>query len=217
MGDFVGTDPAGPELTGLSSDYLESSGPDLLARWSAHQAFWDARLTAGVDPYCRSTMTRIGPECVVLNRAGERLEGVNFASQDYLSLASHPAVCEAGRAAIGRWGVHSAGSVVLQGGSAPLLVLEERLGELLSCREVAVFSTGWAAGYGAIRALVREADHIVIDVAAHACHQEGAANATRNLHRVPNCNAEAVRQRLAARPAANGGTAPVVKPAAAAQ
>ena len=197
MDDFHPADPGGPELTGLASDYLVTTGADLLARWGGHQRFWDARMAAGLDPYSRSSISRIGPECAVVNGAGERLVGVNFASQDYLSLASHPAICAAGQEAIARWGVHSAGSIVLQGGSAPLMVLEERLGELLSCREVAVFPTGWAAGYGVIRALVRETDHIVLDALAHACLQEGAVNATRNIHRVPNCNLDSVVQRLA--------------------
>ena len=45
-----------------------------------------------------------------------------------------------------------------------------------------LFPTGWAAGYGAIRGLVRSADHIVIDALAHTCLQEGANAATRNIY-----------------------------------
>lgn len=184
-------------LSGLSNDYLDSSAPDILSRWQRHQQFWDARLAIGLDPYCRTSASRIGPECRVTTRGNETLGGINFGSQDYLSLASHPLVTAAAVDAIGRWGVHSAGSVALQGGTPALATLEERLAELYACREVTVFPTGWAAGYGAVRALVRETDHIVIDVVAHACLREGAENATRNIHRVTNCSVELVRQRLA--------------------
>ncbi len=90
----------------------------------------------------------------MLDRGQVRLAGVNFASHDYLSLTSHPAVTSAATEAIGRYGVHSAGPVTLQGGSPPLAALEERLADLLACRETTVFPTGWGAGYGAVRALV---------------------------------------------------------------
>ena len=48
--------------------------------------------------------------------------------------------------------------------------------------EAVLFPTGWAAGYGVIRGLVRSADHIVIDALAHVCLQEGANAATRNIY-----------------------------------
>jgi glycine C-acetyltransferase len=125
------------------------------------------------------------------------ISGVNFASQDYLSLATHPAIRDVAVEAIARHGVHSAGSLALQGGSEPLVRLTERLAEWLRCRSAVVFPTGWAAGFGAIRALVRESDHIVLDSLAHACLQEGAAAATRNIHRVPHLSCDAIARRLA--------------------
>ena len=185
-----------PELGAVSADFLETEGPDLLARWGRHQEFWDQRLAAGLDPYFRTTTTRLGPEAEAIDRAEERFSGVNFSSQDYLSLSNHPLVCAAAVSAVTHWGVHSAGSIVLQGGSLPLRALEDRLADLFCGREATVFPTGWAAGYGAIRCLVREDDHIVLDILSHACLQEAAANATRHIHRVPNCSHEAVRRRL---------------------
>ena len=44
-------------------------------------------------------------------------EGLNFATQDYLSLASHPSVHQAAYEALRRYGVHSGGSAALQGRS----------------------------------------------------------------------------------------------------
>jgi glycine C-acetyltransferase len=187
-----------PELVGLAEDFVETEGADLLARWARHQAFWDARLNAGLDPYSRTVIGRVGPSCAAITRGHERIEGVNFASQDYLSLSSHPLICAAAAEAIRTWGVHSAGPSGLQGGSPPLLMLEERLSDLLTCREVAVFSSGWAAAYGVITALVRPTDHVVIDVAAATSLQDGATKATRNIHRFPNCAYDMAAERLAA-------------------
>lgn len=186
-----------PALYAVAQDFVRNEGIDLLARWSDHLDFWDRRLSHGLDPYTRTNVERVGPEGVALNWGRESLGGVNFACQDYLSLSSHPAICAAAIEAIERWGVHSAGSIALQGGSMPLLHLEERLGAWLGYREVRVFPTGWAAGYGVVRTLARENDHLVIDALAHACLQEGAVNATRNIHRTPNCSHEAVARRLA--------------------
>jgi len=45
-----------------------------------------------------------------------------------------------------------------------------------------IFSTGWMAGYGAIRGLVREYDHIVMDKLSHNCLVEGARISTKNIH-----------------------------------
>lgn len=178
-------------------DGIAPGEPDLLRRWGRHQAFWDARLAARLDPTARVAVERIGPAARVMMRSRDQLSGVNFASQDHLSLASHPDICEAAAAAIRAWGVHGAGAANTQGASLPVLMLEERLAELLCCREAAVFPSGWTAGYGAVRAILREGDHVVIDCLARSCFQDAAVVATRNLHRVPHCSPAAVEARLA--------------------
>ena len=35
-------------LETVAADYLEREGPDLLDRWERHQAFWEARMAAGL-------------------------------------------------------------------------------------------------------------------------------------------------------------------------
>ena len=64
-----------PELTGLAYDFMETEGADLLARWRRHQAFWDARLAAGLDPYCRTVVER-SARLPALTRGHERIAGV---------------------------------------------------------------------------------------------------------------------------------------------
>lgn len=186
-----------PELETVAIDYLEREGPDLLDRWERHQAFWDARLAAGLDPQPRVMLERVGPEAHVLTRGQDRLRGVNFASPDYLSLGSHPALVEAAREAIGRWGLAAAGPASLQGGSLPLQVLEERVADLLCCRDATVFPSGWAATYGALVTLLREDDHVIMDPCAHPALREAAARATTNRHAVSQQNPGAVAAYLA--------------------
>ncbi len=45
-----------------------------------------------------------------------------------------------------------------------------------------LYPTGWAAGFGVIKGLVRSSDHIVMDTLSHTCLQEGANAATRNIY-----------------------------------
>lgn len=183
-------------LDGVTSDYFDARNPNLLDRWQPMTDWVTARLDARLDPYCKSTSARIGPRTCGYDRAGRRLDGINFASQDYLSLSSHPDVIAAATNAAQQFGVHSAGSAALMGLTAPTLDLEARIAGFLKTADATVFPTGWGAGYGAIRALVRPGDHILIDVLAHACLQEAADAATANVHRFPHCSTDAVERRL---------------------
>lgn len=177
-------------------EQYDPQATNLLDRWNRHQRWFDERAAASVDPYCKMTLGRIGPTGEMRTRAGKIHSGVNFASQDYLSLSSHPEVVAAANAAIGRFGVHSAGSPALMGNTALSSELEGRLAEFLGYRDSTVFATGWAAGYGVIKTLVQPDDYIVIDMLAHASLQEGARNATRNVFSVPHLSNAGVARRL---------------------
>jgi len=110
------------------------------------------------------------------------MTGVNFASQDYLSLSSHPDIMATAMEAVEEFGVHSAGSPAFLGNNRHSIALERKIADFLEMPEAVLFPTGWAAGYSVIRGLVRSADHIVIDALAHSCLQEGANAATRNIY-----------------------------------
>lgn len=183
-------------LEGVVADFVDHQQPDLIARWSGHHAWWESRSRSGVDPYSKFTASRIATRCEAGARNGESYQGVNFASQDYLNLAAHPAVHQAAKDAIDSFGVHSAGSAALMGNTVLSRRLEERLADFLGYADCTVFPTGWGAGFGVIKALVRPHDHIVIDVLAHACLQEGARAATENVHTFPHLSNAAVERRL---------------------
>lgn len=46
---------------------------------------------------------------------------------------------------------------------------------------ILIYSTGWMAGYGVIKGLVREYDFIIMDQLSHNCLQEGSNAATKNI------------------------------------
>lgn len=59
-----------------------------------------------------------------------------------------------------------------------------------------LYPTGWAAGYGSVQGFVRANDHVVMDILAHSCLQEGAKAATQNIHYHGHLNLEALARKL---------------------
>lgn len=169
---------------------------DLLARWDESGEWWQKRVQYGMDPYQKYSTTRVGAFIEGAHRDGSAFKGHNFASQDYLSLSSHPKLIEAAKQAIDQYGLHSAGSAALMGNTALSVALERRLEAFLGFDDVVVFPIGWAAGYGAVKTLVKSTDHVVIDILAHACLQEAAHDATENVHLHSHLNVRAVESRL---------------------
>lgn len=185
-------------LSGSMRDFRYLPGSDLLDRVDAFFEWQELRRETGLWPLGRSTESGPRSKCFARTDEGELFEGINFASQDYLSLSSHPAINEAAIEAIREFGVHSAGSPALVGNTSVSLALEKAIGEFLEMEQVILFPTGWAAGFGVVKGLVRPSDHIVMDALSHACLQEGAQAATRNIHLYRHNNMESVREKLEA-------------------
>src|SRR3546814_5099098 len=84
----------------------------------------------------RSTETGPRSKCFARTDEGELFEGINFASQDYLSLSSHPDVRDVAIETMKEFGVHSAGSPALVGNTSLSPATEKKIGELLEQNEV---------------------------------------------------------------------------------
>lgn len=186
-------DPLGKSL----ARFARPVGPDLLARTEPFFRWQDSRRRAQVWPYSRSLDGAPLTRTTLRTDDGRKKFGLNFASQDYLALAAHPAVNLAVRRALRDFGPHSAGSPILTGNTQLSLTLERALADHLQMEHILLFPTGWAAGFGVIAGLVREADHVVIDQFGHACLQQGAQAATRNVVRHPHLDAAAAEAALA--------------------
>ncbi|SFD44886.1 aminotransferase class I/II-fold pyridoxal phosphate-dependent enzyme [Massilia yuzhufengensis] len=197
-------------LGGNVALFKQPRGQDLLRRSAPLEEWCALRVRNGVWPYGR---TLDGPPAPLATVEGDGLaaaQGINFASQDYLSLASHPAVIDAAMRALAECGPHSAGSAVLLGNSRHSNALERALGELLRCQQVVLFPTGWGAAFGAVTALVHGADHVLIDQLAHASLRQGAAAATRNVAAYRHLDCDHVRELLAGIRAIDGSGAILV-------
>ena len=179
--DKLQTGVAGKGLTGTTRDFRDPTGPELLGRTAAFEAWRAVRAEHGYWPYSRALHAAPGNETTITDATGQHAQGVNFASQDYLSLATSETLKRAAIEAITRFGVHSAGSSAVLGNTAESLALEAELGAFLQMPHVTLYPTGWAAGYGITKGLVRPNDYVVLDALAHNCLIEGANAATRNV------------------------------------
>ncbi len=185
-------------LTGSIRDFLSTRGPNFPARASAFSAWLHERIAFGGFPFSKKLLRPPAATTSLRLADGSITTGLNFASQDYLNLSSHPDVHRALLEALQRFGPHSAGAPVLAGAIDLSTELESALAQHLGLSSAILCPTGWAAGYGAIRALVRDTDHVVIDQLAHNCLHEGAAAATRNLHLHRHLDLDHARLKLAA-------------------
>lgn len=183
-------------LNGVVNDHYAGQESNLVRRWLPVAEWLDDRCGLGLDPYQKYSRGKISATVSGMFRNGVAFSGVNFASQDYLSLSSHLRLVQSVKSAAEEFGVHSAGSSILMGGCEMSLRLEQAFEKFLEYREVTLFPTGWTAGYGIVKMLARPGDHIVIDFLAHACLQEGASCSGATVHRFPHLSNEAVRKHL---------------------
>lgn len=183
-------------LTGSLREYRVMEGSNLLRRIGGFHAWQSERLKAGFWPYSRATMDGARAQCAIDDEAGRKMHGVNFGSQDYLSLSNHPEIRLTAHSAIDAFGVHSAGSPAFIGNTKYSVALERKISEFLGMERTVLYPTGFAAGFGAIKGLVRSSDYVVMDSLAHACLQEGAAAATKNVYLFRHLETDSARRWL---------------------
>jgi glycine C-acetyltransferase len=188
-------DPA-EALMGSMRDFRDPRGASLMGRVEPFYRWQDLRRRRGLWPYSKSTEEAPLAVCTAKDDAGSSFKGLNFASQDYLGLSSDPEIKQVAKAVIDEYGVHSAGSSALAGNTKYSLKLEETISRFLGLDHTVLYPTGWAAGYGVIKALVGPADHVVMDGLSHACLQEGANSATRNVHLHGHLSLQSVERHL---------------------
>lgn len=188
-------------LRGSVAQFAQPRGANLMRRTEALDAWCHLRATHGLWQYGRAPDGAPNPQSRVGDAdaaPGSAAGGMDFTSRDYLSLASHPALREAARAALAEAGPHGTGPALLLGDSALSLALEAALAELLQLRHVTLFPTGWGAAFGVITALANARDYVLVDQLAHASLRQGAQAATRNVALHRHLDTGHVRELLAA-------------------
>ena len=98
---------------------------------------------------------------------------LNLCANNYLGLADHPAVIEAARDALERWGFGMASVRFICGTQTLHLELEQRLSEFLGTDDTILFSSCFDANGGLFEALLGADDAVVSDALNHASIIDG--------------------------------------------
>ena len=106
---------------------------------------------------------------------------LNFSSNDYLGLASHPALKEAAIRAVETFGAGAGASRLISGSLAPFHQLEDLLAAYKKTEAALTFATGFAAALGTITALTGKDDVIILDKLVHASIVDAARLAGAKL------------------------------------
>jgi 8-amino-7-oxononanoate synthase len=124
---------------------------------------------AGWHRYTRTITGLPGPTITI---DGQEL--INFASNDYLGLASDARLIQAAIQATQTHGTGSTGSRLITGHRQLHRDLEMAIAQLKQAEDALVFSSGYAANLGAIAALVGKRDLILTDQYNHSSLRSGA-------------------------------------------
>ncbi|MFC5946497.1 aminotransferase class I/II-fold pyridoxal phosphate-dependent enzyme, partial [Micromonospora harpali] len=125
---------------------------------------------------------------------------VDLAGNDYLGLAAHPEVTAAAGRALSAYGLGATGSRLVRGSTDAHHGLEAALADWLGVDGSLVFSSGYLANLGAIRALTQPRTLLVSDAHNHASLIDGCRISGAETVVTPHADPAAVAAALAAAP-----------------
>ena len=125
---------------------------------------------------------------------------IDLAGNDYLGLSRHPAVTAAATAALTGYGLGATGSRLVRGSTEPHHELEADLADWLGTAGALVYSSGYLANLGAVRALARPRTLLVSDAHNHASLIDGCRISGAETVVTPHADVDAVDAALAAAP-----------------
>ncbi|HLE80406.1 MAG TPA: 8-amino-7-oxononanoate synthase [Dehalococcoidia bacterium] len=128
-----------------------------------------------------------------------KLEGrrvLNLCSNNYLGLAGHPAVIEAGARAMAEWGCSSGASRSICGNMAVHELLERRIAALKGTESALLYTSGYTANLGIISALVGKEDYVFSDELNHASLIDGCRLSQAKVTVFPHSDLDQLEQAL---------------------
>jgi 8-amino-7-oxononanoate synthase len=159
-----------------------------------------ATLEAELAALAATDRLRACPETAGVSRVNVRIgqhPRISFCSNDYLGLASHPALLSAAVAAGARDGFGASASRLVSGDLPAHRRLEEHLAMFLGRQATLVFPTGYQANLGVLTALAGSEDLIVSDALNHASIIDGCRLSRAQVAVYPHADAGAAARLLA--------------------
>jgi 8-amino-7-oxononanoate synthase len=165
------------------------------------QDSFEAALDAELEALGTADRRRACPEAAGASRVNPDLRGramLSFCSNDYLGLASHPALAAAAAETAARDGFGASASRLVAGDLPAHRALEAALAAFLDRPAALVFPTGYQTNLGALTALAGRDDLIVSDALNHASLVDGCRLSRARVAIYPHGDARAAGRLLAA-------------------
>jgi len=156
----------------------------------APEADWLARLAHKAELRARAGLRRR------MTPRGTGDQVIDLAGNDYLGLSRHPAVVAAATGALSAYGLGATGSRLVRGSTAVHAELESALAGFLGTEAALVYSSGYLANVGAVRALVQPNTLIVSDRHNHASLIDGCRSSGAEIAVTPHGSVAAVEAAL---------------------
>lgn len=166
----------------------------LFDKYRKTASVYNALSDAGRNPFTVVMERMLGPTRAVIKGRETVLAGTH----NYLGQTFHPATIAAARKAIAEEGTGTTGSRFANGTYASHRALEKQIADFLGLDHCVIFSTGYQANLGAISALARPGeDVILVDADCHACIYDGCQLSGAETIRFRHNSPDSLDQRLA--------------------
>lgn len=121
---------------------------------------------------------------------------LNLCANNYLGLASHPAIIAAAHEALDRWGYGMASVRFICGTQSVHKELERRISEFLGTEDTILFSSCWDANGGVFEILLGAEDAVISDELNHASIIDGIRLSKAQRFRYRNCDMDDLEAKL---------------------
>ncbi|MFN9034803.1 MAG: aminotransferase class I/II-fold pyridoxal phosphate-dependent enzyme, partial [Planctomyces sp.] len=129
-------------------------------------------------------------------RLADSSQVVNLCANNYLGLADHPAIVQAAREALDRWGYGMASVRFICGTQSVHHALEQRISSFLGTDDTILYSSCFDANGGLFETLLTEQDAIISDQLNHASIIDGIRLCKAQRYRYRNNDMADLEQQL---------------------
>lgn len=167
-------------------DFIEERDPDLFAKARSFARYFRKRNEEKLYWYGMPMHSRSGSRVTIYDeQVGRKREFLMFASNNYLGLANHPKVIDAVCDATRTYGATHTGSRIIGGTNHLHQELERRLAAFKQRPACIVYPGGYSANIGAISALVKDHDALIVDRFNHMSIVDGCklSGGVRKIYR----------------------------------
>ncbi|MGN1393376.1 MAG: aminotransferase class I/II-fold pyridoxal phosphate-dependent enzyme [Succinivibrionaceae bacterium] len=112
---------------------------------------------------------------------------LNFASNDYLGLASNPLLINAIKEGVEKYGVGTGASAIVTGNTVAHEELAEKLKDITKKEKVLILNSGFSANQSLIKAFNKLGADLILDKLVHSSMQDAATSA-KSFHRYVHNN-----------------------------